>query len=285
MTFLFINILVIGSIVVGYAQPKIPKENVPSNIAADVKEQIERLYSHNPVERAKAAIELGGMGERAAPAIPFLIGILGDHTSLQWFPQFLFTSPSEQAAKALAKIGKPAAEVLIEMLQDRGEEKKYLRLTFIGILGGMKDPRSREQLIVLLKDDDLDIRIAAAEALFTMKDPLGLEHLISNLTVALKAKFFHDRRKAASRLGWLGDKRAVEPLIAALKDQDSSVRQAVASALGYIKDKRAIEPLIAILNDDAVSHVAAQSLAMITSKNFGKNSIDWQEWWEKNKPK
>ena len=65
-------VVVISMALIGYAQPNIPKEDTPSDIPADVRQQIERLYSSRSGDRAKAAYYLGGMGERAAPAIPFL---------------------------------------------------------------------------------------------------------------------------------------------------------------------------------------------------------------------
>ena len=65
----------------GYAQPNIPKENIPADIPTEVREQIERLYSSDPVGRGDAAYDLGEMGEKAAPAIPFLIEVLKDEAS------------------------------------------------------------------------------------------------------------------------------------------------------------------------------------------------------------
>lgn len=41
-----------------YAQPNIPKENIPSDIPAVVKEQIEKLYSPDPIGRGNATIRL-----------------------------------------------------------------------------------------------------------------------------------------------------------------------------------------------------------------------------------
>jgi HEAT repeat protein len=49
---------------------------------------------------------------------------------------------------------------------------------------------------------------------------------------------------AASALGDLGDKRAVEPLIRTLQDNNDNVCLAVVCALEAIKDPRAVNPLI-----------------------------------------
>ncbi len=88
----------------------IPKENMPSNIPGDLRAEIEKLYSSSPVNRGYAAIALGDMGEKASPAVPFLIGILDDYTSLHWvnekfhIPTGSTTSPSELAIEALGRI-------------------------------------------------------------------------------------------------------------------------------------------------------------------------------------
>ncbi len=61
-----------------YAQPNIPKENIPSNLSAEVRAEVEGLYAPEAAKRVQAAIKLGTMGDKAIPAIPFLIGMLGD---------------------------------------------------------------------------------------------------------------------------------------------------------------------------------------------------------------
>jgi HEAT repeat protein len=63
---------------------------------------------------------------------------------------------------------------------------------------------------------------------------------------------FYVRSSSAWTLGWLGDKRAVEPLVAALGDAGVVgnpwvARVQAAVALGRLGDKRAIEPLIDVL--------------------------------------
>ena len=55
---------------------------------------------------------------------------------------------------------------------------------------------------------------------------------------------------AASALGNIGDKRALDPLIATLEDEYWNVKQAAATALGNLGDKRAIRALIIALGED-----------------------------------
>lgn len=157
-------VFVLGGL--SYAQPKIPKEKIPSDIPSYVRKRIEMLYSADPIDRGYGAINLGCMGRKAADAIPFLIAILGDNTTLQWRPirpGDAYTSPCCEAAKALAKIGKPSVEPLIVALKK--DVDWFVRGKAGGALVKLKDPRAIEPLIAALKDEVHHVRDRAAGAL------------------------------------------------------------------------------------------------------------------------
>ncbi|MFH1798197.1 MAG: hypothetical protein ABH844_02465 [Candidatus Omnitrophota bacterium] len=61
-----------------YAQPEIPRNKIPNEIAVEVRETIENLYSRNPKVRQSASVKLRDMGEKALDAIPFLEGMLDE---------------------------------------------------------------------------------------------------------------------------------------------------------------------------------------------------------------
>lgn len=309
-----ISIISIG---LSYAQPNLPRENIPSGTPDDIKTQIERLYSPDPVERAYGAIELSRMGERARPAVPFLIGILHDTTPLAWsfrgsFPRSPSTSPGSEAAKALGeikdsravdpllevvlkhkdeyvrdsaaralgKIKDPlAVESLISFLHD---ENKSVRSAAVIALGEAKDLRAVEPLIAALKDKDSDVRMIVVEALMKIKDPRVVKPLIS----ALKDKNASVRRNAEIALVKIG-KPTVDLLIAALMDTNADIRRKAAYMLADIKDPRAIGPLIVVLqdNDKDVQLAATYALQQITGQDLGEDPVKWQEWWEENKAK
>lgn len=156
-----------------YAQPKIPKENIPSDISPQVKGQIELLYSPEPEVRGKAAVKLGEMGPQAAPAVPFLMGILDDK-----YPVLLrsesgkvleATSLDREAATALSKIGKSAVEPLINVLANKDAA---VRRNAAEVLGRIKDGRAVKPLIGALRDADMSVRYDAIEALGEIKDPV-----------------------------------------------------------------------------------------------------------------
>jgi hypothetical protein len=84
-----LNVLSLGSC---YGQSAAPEGELPPYASVRVREQIERLSSFDPVERAHAAQVLGSMGEGAVLAIPFLIGALNDSA------RFAVRSPEGEAS-------------------------------------------------------------------------------------------------------------------------------------------------------------------------------------------
>jgi hypothetical protein len=96
-----------------YAQPAIPKEDVPKDTPPELIKEIENLYSPDALERAEAAIRLGWMGEKAAAAIPFLRTMLEDNTPIEWeyvdiprseIKDYKPFTPAEEAKRAIELI-------------------------------------------------------------------------------------------------------------------------------------------------------------------------------------
>jgi HEAT repeat protein len=104
------------------------------------------------------------------------------------------------------------------------------------------------------------------QGLFSQKlAPEGLAPLLEKLKDPISSA----RADAATRLGFLKDKAAVEPLIEALGDKDLMVRNNVIMALGQLKDSRAVEPLLALLAKEKEPHtcsLVSHSLALINDK-------------------
>ncbi len=141
------------------------------------------------------------------------------------------------AHNALARIGKPAVNPLIAVLQN---DKNYtIRCLAADALGDIGDLNAIEPLITALNDEDHNVRLHAAHALGKFRDPRTISPLISAFT--RKSNPVYD---AAKVLATWGIHEAIEPLIAALQHNDSSVRLNAAIALGKFRDPRAISPLI-----------------------------------------
>ena len=141
--------------------------------------------------------------------------------------------------------------------------------------------RDVQGLIKALAYKDAAIRIAAAEALAPLKDPLAVDPLVG----LLKDGNADVRRASVAALAARGGGRVVEPLVAALKDSDPGVRadaakavyrrlmtdpdqdarRAAAAALGRIRAVDAVEPLVKAIrdSDESVRLAAIRALQAI----------------------
>jgi hypothetical protein len=159
-----------------HGQPSIPKENIPSGLAPAVKNGINKLYSPNPIERAQAAHDLGLQGTKAAPAVPFLVGILHEAQAIQLRIGALIdsTSPGYEAAKALTSIGEPAVGALTAALKD---DRQPVRFYVVTSLGEIASVGAVEGLITALADKDDFVRKTAADHLATITgEHFGPDH-------------------------------------------------------------------------------------------------------------
>jgi len=255
-----------GAALSAYGQTTVPKEKVPADIPDELRESIEELYSQKPEERVAAIESLAVLGEKAAPAIPFLVGLLKDQA---WTPNPSGpgrTTSARKAAEALGKIGDQAVPALASVLGNvklGGVERKNAALA----LGGIRHPRAREALISALEDPIAQVRSSSAWALKLMRDPGAVEALCR----ALKDKDRFARRNAAMALGEIGDRRALDSLIGVLSDKMNNLGNEAAIALGKIGDPRAAGALIAAINEDPTrdyQNKAFRALDRIREKNF-----------------
>jgi HEAT repeat protein len=299
----------------GYPQPNTPKQNITSDIPAEVKEALKGLYSMNPPDLLMVGVELRKLGSRAVTAIPFLIDLLGDRTELMrphGFSKYATlypTSRGREAAKALAIIGTPAVRPLLNELMNQDLQVRGNAAFALGLIG---DSRAVIPLISALKDRDSHVRENAATALGKIRDQRAGEHLVSvlkedtntfvrreaakalgeirgsgsmeALIAALRDEDVDVAEQATEALGKIKDPRAVKPLIILLKDKHSFVRGIVVRALGEISDPCAIEPLITVLRDqDSVNRYwAREALEKITGEDFEGDPEKWQQWWRQN---
>lgn len=134
------------------------------------------------------------------------INILGKLKSTQAIIpliNFFEGGDEEKAAiEALSRIGKPAIEPLIEVLQDRD---LYVHFVAARTIGKIKDPRAVDSLIPVLYEPLWDVRQAAVQA-----------------------------------LGKIGDVKAISPLLKKLRDREWKVRKSALSALNKIEKKTLI---------------------------------------------
>jgi beta-lactamase regulating signal transducer with metallopeptidase domain/HEAT repeat protein len=224
-------------------------------------------------QRAQAACDAGRNGD--TEKIPTLIALLGDDTKTEaiycwttgrWSPAldtFKHPSPGEQAAIALASMGRVAFQPLTNELISEDATVRRNAAWAIGELTNMP-PGERDsavpRLITLLSDTDEWVRMAAARALGEVRARSAVPALIAKLSDADA----HVREVTVWALSELKDKRAVAALCSVLlSDSRAEVRRGAAEALGEIASAEALPSLKQALNDPAVSAKAEWAISEI----------------------
>lgn len=110
-------------------------------------------------------------------------------------------------------------------------------------LGRLQECTAVVPLLLLLDDDQSDVRTRAIVALANIRDQQAVEPFLAHLAT----KNIDERRVLVGALGQLGDSRAVDSLLTFLTDADDEMKQTAVLALGALGDTRAVEPLNAML--------------------------------------
>ncbi|WP_293351950.1 MULTISPECIES: HEAT repeat domain-containing protein [unclassified Microcoleus] len=220
---------------------------------------IEKLKTNDERELDGAIEKLAKIGK---PAIPALIEALRDKNLLV----------RRSAAQILVRIGSPAIPALVKALKNSD-----VRVRAAYTLGniGAETKTAVPQLIVLLKNSDVDVRISAAYALRN----IGAEAkaALPQLVPLLKDSNANVRRSAASALGSIGAKAktALPQLVPLLKDSNANVRGSVASALGSIgfEAKTAVPQLVPLLKDSDGNVRISAAFALGSIGAEAKNAV------------
>jgi HEAT repeat protein len=235
-----------------------------TTVPEDVKTQIVKLQSGSPRQKINAARNLGKMGNKAAPSVPYLIELIDSSEKYEslgsklWNTFSLLGSSGDhvmvESQQALIRIGKPSVLPLSNALLKHSRPR--LRGNAAKVLGGIKDLDSVDPLITALKTDtDYEVRMWSAEALGRCAEMWSVDALGNT----------------------------VPALMEALRDKDSNVRQKAAYALGKIKAIKAVPALIEALRNYGRNSDAGLALYMITGQRLGDDPQKWQEWWNMNK--
>ena len=230
------------------------------------------LRSSNPQERSEGAC--AAARKRDLEAIPQLIAMLSDDSKTElitcwngssWGPAletFKHSSPGEQAALALASMGRPAFPALANQLDNPNASVRRNAAWAIGELTNMV-PGERSSagphLTSLLNDSDPWVRMAAARAIGEVRERRATE----TLTVTLNDTDWRVRQLTAWALSEMKDERAVKALCnALLADPRAEVRRGAAEALGEIRSAEALPFLRQAVNDPESSVGAKASWAI-----------------------
>ncbi len=206
--------------------------DIPSDLPADIRELLEQTWSSDPEEREEAAAELGRMGRRAAPAVPFLLRLI--------------LVPDERCPEAwgaLDDIDQPVVDPLVATLQNPDAR---IRERAASALESFADRRAVEPVIAALKKEtDLAVRLWLLQVLQEHPDARSVDVLTAHLNDDAPEA----RGDAATALARIGDPRGVKQVLALLKDENAGVRGIAALVLGSTKDRRYVKPLLDLLNN------------------------------------
>jgi len=148
---------------------------------------------------------------------------------------------AQQAYSAVLELGRLGSDKAVDMLIAALARRDGVARSAARELGRLAHHRALPPLAALLTDTQ--VSESAAEALMAF----GAK-AVATLLDALKNEHPGARQLAATALGEIRDKRAVEPLILLLQtDDEYAVRTAAAAALGQIKDVRAVWVLVGTL--------------------------------------
>ena len=130
-------------------------------------------------------------------------------------------------------------------------------------------------LIEALQDEKVIVRQAAASALGDMGDRRAVERLVERLGDGSEVV----RQAAAVSLGKLGAKDAVEPLLRTIGDESELVRKATINGLGMIGDKRALPALKMAAAED--TEAVAERARAVMQEIGAETAPWWRKLWQK----
>ena len=158
--------------------------------------------------------------------------------------------PKVKAAKKAA-LEKEIAEdlkgvpALVEKLGSKCPKERLEAALEVGRISP-DDESAVQALCAALSDADEKVRTQAATSLGWMQAKNAVDALVRNLA----AKSVFDRRRAIQALGFIGEKKAVPAVMKTLSDPDSLCRMYAVVALGHLKATEAVERLVAIAEDE-----------------------------------
>jgi HEAT repeat protein len=162
-------------------------------------------------------------------------------------PEDRATELRQLAKDAHARSPEEQIRITAELANEiRSEEDPAMRRNILRTLAEYRTPQALDMITAGLQDSDLEVRRVACEALGRQGGPQAVQHLVQASTA----------------------------------DTSVDVRIAAVRALGETKDKAALAPLADALadSDPAVQFRAAESLRLISGRDFGANVQAWREY-------
>ena len=250
--------------ILGRVQVKAAKKD-PSAFSEWFKSLSESLQSENHMKAVTAALAVMGAGieepSTVPEIVPSLLGLLTQEMPVAHAAALALESLSGgnlperfymprriryfARTSAFWRPKESELSIIADLLNQARKDEPSFKVNLIGILESSSRGNGNAAIRERLEDPDEGVRAAAASALGRLGDKLAVDPLIRKLEDPDEGV----RATAASALGRLGDKLAVDPLIRKLEDPDEGVRDGAIFALGQLGDKLAVDPLIRKLED------------------------------------
>lgn len=224
-------------------------------LPGDVPSLIKLLHDKDPEVRDKAARRLGRLREKAAAAVPDLMGLLSDQG---WPHGAINVFVCDAASEALRKIGGPAVQPLIEALKSPDSKMRERAAQTLAYM----DPPPKESLsllLPLLRDSQEHVRYWAVRAIGSVGK--GVSSVIPSIVDVSKNDPESLVRVGAIEAAVTIDSDgaiAIPACVQALRDKDSQVRGEAAKSLGKYgpRAESAVAALTERLDDTAMRYEA-----------------------------
>lgn len=219
--------------------------------ADEVADLIERLKLDDPRSRSQAAKELGRLGSQAEAAIPAMVSLLGDASSITT-SDYYYTNVGSDARIALVQIGPVAVPAVIAALHDSPNPEIRVGAARTLIDFGPQAMAALPAFAKALRDTNAEVRQFAGQGMGLFgRQAAGQMDQLSKLLHTDSSEWVRAQAAIVFRFIDPDGTRAVRELIDALSDKSPNVRGLAAVTLGELgpKAKAAVPALVARLND------------------------------------
>lgn len=177
-----------------------------------------------------------------------------------------------RAANALGRIGEgEAVKYLAASLHDPDENVKYEALNALGKIGGRDAVMA---LLDFLKNYDYKTTFMIDETARALKNACKGDKYLTALSY-IGSEYYKQKDFVLKELLEESPPEAYDSFILALKDDEHNIRRMAATGLGKIRDRRAVEPLLeAFRESDFIdNHEISTALFVLAGDEFVKKAI------------
>lgn len=248
---------------------------VSPDTAIEIQMAIQQLHVTDAAGRLDAINKLAVLGDKAAPAIPWLIDCLADYSLAG--ERYRETYIAHAAIQALTRIGKPAEEPLISAVRD---PDPFIRENSVKMLAAKRSPVFLPVLLEALKDESAAVQRSAESGLAGLKtaevfDPLASQLLMHLDSLGTSQRLMSTDQEIFRTLAETEPERTFQFVLGLLDGKHSRSRNlAVLHLLTLLNDKRALERIAHLLTDtDMVVCLAAFSTLREIEREWVKGKI------------